>query len=41
MANNSTYTNSWIEAVTLDALQHDMQATDDELTYLQELVNLR
>ena len=42
MASKWTPTNArFIGALTLDTLQRDMEATDDELTYLQDLVNLR
>ncbi|UJR17258.1 hypothetical protein I4U23_004153 [Adineta vaga] len=34
-------TNEWIGALSLDALKNEMKATDDELSYLRDLISLR
>lgn len=41
MASQTASTNILIGALSLDALRRDREATDDELKYLQDLVNLR
>ncbi|CAF4579029.1 unnamed protein product, partial [Rotaria magnacalcarata] len=41
MAMKPVSTSVWIGELTLDKLQHEMHVSENELAYLQQLVNLR